>query len=81
MIRVYLLKVPAISLQVSNFTKNEFLHTYFLRILARFKGYLRYKMKTSQNVPSEAQIKNFLFHRKIMSCSQDIQVFVFLTIP
>ena len=23
------------------------------------KGYLRYKMITSQNVPSEAQIKNF----------------------
>ena len=45
------------------------------------KGYLRYKMITSQNVPSEAQIRNFLFHRKIMFCSQDIQVFVFLTIP
>ena len=24
------------------------------------KGYLRYKMITSQNVPSEAQIKNFV---------------------
>ena len=45
------------------------------------KGYLRYKTITSQNVPSEAQIKNFLFRRKIMFRSQDIQVFVFLTIP
>ena len=37
-------------------------------------------MITSQNVPSKAQIKN-LFRRKIMFCSQDIQVFAFLTIP
>ena len=44
------------------------------------KGYLRYKTITSQNVRSEAQIKNFLFRRKIMFRSQDIQVFVFLTI-
>ena len=44
------------------------------------KGCLRYKMKTSQNVSSEAQIKNFLFRWKIMFRSQDIQVFVFLTI-
>ena len=43
------------------------------------KGYLRYKTITSQNVPSKAQIKNFLFRRKIMFRSQDIQVFVFLT--
>ena len=41
------------------------------------KGYLRYKTITSQNVSSEAQIKNFLFRRKIMFRSQDIQVFVF----
>ena len=45
------------------------------------KGYLRYKTITSQNVSSEAQIKNFLFRRKIMFRSQDIQVFVFLNIP
>ena len=25
-----------------------------------FKGYLRYKTITSQNMPSEAQVKNFL---------------------
>ena len=30
-----------------------------LAIALNFKGYLRYKMITSQNVPSEAQIKNF----------------------
>ena len=34
---VYLIiKLPAISLQAYKFTKNEFLHTYFSRILARF---------------------------------------------
>ena len=38
-------------------------------------------MMTSQNVSSDAQIKNFLFHRKVMFSSQDIQVFIFLTIP
>ena len=37
-----------------------------------FKGYLCYKTITSQNVPFEAQIKNFLFRRNIMFCSQDI---------
>ena len=47
----------------------------------QLKGYLHYKTITSQNVPSEAQIKNFLFRRKNMFRSQDIQVFVFLTIP
>ena len=46
-----------------------------------FKGYLRYKTITSQNVPSKAQIKNFLFRTKTVFHSQDIQVSVFLTIP
>ena len=46
----------------------------------KFKGYFCYKLITSQNVPSEAQVKNF-FHRKVMFHSQDIQVFVFLIIP
>ena len=31
-----LVKVPAISLQACKFTKNELVHAYFLRILARF---------------------------------------------
>ena len=31
-----IVKLPAISLQASKFTKNELLHTYFSRILARF---------------------------------------------
>ena len=31
-----LVKLPAISLQACKFTKNELLHTYFSRILARF---------------------------------------------
>ena len=30
------------------------------------KGYLRYKTITSRNVPSQAQIKNFLFRRNIV---------------
>ena len=44
-----------------------------------YKGYFRYQTITSQNVLSEAQIKNFLFYRKLMFHSQDIQFFVFLT--
>ena len=31
-----IVKLPAISLQASKFTKNELLHIYFSRILARF---------------------------------------------
>ena len=31
-----MVKLPAISLQASKFTKNELLHIYFSRILARF---------------------------------------------
>ena len=31
-----LVTLPAMSLQVSKFTKHELLHTYLLRILARF---------------------------------------------
>ena len=40
---------------LSDFHKLTFtvLKQYYL------KGYLRYKMITSQNVPSEAQVKNF----------------------
>ena len=46
------------------------------------KSYLRYKTITPQSVLSEAQVKNFfLFRRKIMFRSQDIQVFVVLAIP
>ena len=32
----FIVKLPAISLQARKFTKNELLHTYFWRILARF---------------------------------------------
>ena len=32
--------------------------------ICSFKGYLHYKMITSQNVPSEAQIKNFFISYK-----------------
>ena len=34
-----IVKLPAISLQASKFTKNELLHTYFSRILARLSYY------------------------------------------
>ena len=44
------------------------------------KGYLCYKTITSENVPSEVQIKNFLFPRKVMFRSRDIQIFIFSTI-
>ena len=40
-----MLKLAAISLETCNFTKNELLHTYFSRILARFK----FKLKNSKN--------------------------------
>ena len=46
-----------------------------------FKGYLRYKTITSQNVSSDAQVKKFFISQKVLFRSQDIQVFVFLTIP
>ena len=41
------------------------------------KSYLRQKTITSQNVSSEAQVKNcFLYRREVMFRSHDIQVFV-----
>ena len=51
----------------------------FSMLMKGLKCYLRYKMITSQNVSSEAQVK-ILFHKKVMFHSQDIQVFVFLII-
>ena len=45
------------------------------------KGYLRYKTITSQNVSLRHRLRIFLFRRKVMFRSQDIEVFVFLTIP
>ena len=51
-----------------------------LQAMSVLKGCLRYKTITSRNVSSEAQIKNFFIRRKITFRSQDIQVFVFLTI-
>ena len=44
-----------------------------------FNGFLRSKTIIFQNVSSEAQVKFFLFCRKVIFRSQDIQVFVFLT--
>ena len=45
------------------------------------KGYLHYKTITSQNASFQAKVTIFLFRRKIIFGSQDIQGFVFLTIP
>ena len=44
------------------------------------KGYLNITI-TSQTVSSEAQVRIFLFCRKVKCRSQGIQVFVFLTMP
>ena len=49
-------------------------------ILPCLKGHLCHKTITYQNVSSEAQVKNFFICGKVMFCSQDVQVFVFLTI-
>ena len=51
------------------------------RNCAELKGYLCYKMITSQNESSEADLRTFLFCSKVMFCSQDIQVLAFLTMP
>ena len=51
------------------------------QLFFKFKGYLCYKMIKSQNVSSEAQFKNFFIFRKVILNSQDVQVFVFLTVP
>ena len=45
-----------------------------------FKGYHHHKTITSQEVSSEVQVKKFLVFRKVIFRSQDIYVFVFLTI-
>ena len=49
--------------------------------LFHLKGYLPHKTITSQNVPCETQVKNFLFRTKVMFHSRYTQVFVSLTFP
>ena len=51
------------------------------RIINLIKGYLRYKIITSQNVPSDSQIEIFFIRKKVVFRSQDTQFLVFLTIP
>ena len=76
-----------------SFEKVEELGNKYLDVVARYDilideienklkvTYLRYKTITSQNMSSEAQIKNFFISQKIFYFrSQDIQVFVFLKI-
>ena len=66
-----------------------YLHRSFMTVSLKpsleqiIKVYLHYKMITLQNVSSEAQviIFFFLFHQNFMFHFQDIQVFVFLTVP
>ena len=49
-----------VSLQKNKYAgKNNWFKDMNLLKTELFKGYLRYKMITSQNVPFEAQIKNF----------------------
>ena len=48
--------------------------------LKLLNGMLRNKTMISQNVSSEAQVKFFLFRKKVPFLSQDIQVYAFLTI-
>ena len=38
--------------------------TFFPNIISNLKGYLRYKTITSQNVSSEAQVKNFFISQE-----------------
>ena len=47
------------------------------------KGYLHFKMITSQNALSKVRprLRIFLSHQKVMLCSWDLRGFVFLTIP
>ena len=58
-----------------------FLRGYKVVELDTPKGYLCFRMITSQNVSSEVQIKDFFISWKNYVSSQDIQIFVFLTIP
>ena len=53
----------------------------FHNVIILIKVYLCYNTLTSQNVSSEAPIKIFLFCRKVLFISPNIQVFVFSTIP
>ena len=60
----------------------EILSIYKLafRLYHTLKGYVRYKTIISQNVSSKAQVKTFLFYKKVRPRSQDIHFFVFLII-
>ena len=54
--------------------------TVYFNSIIHIKGYLCYKTKT-ESVLSKGQVKNFfLFRRKVIFRSQDIQVFVVLAI-
>ena len=57
----------------------EIMIACFINSLWKFTETLHKTQKWFRH-KSEAQVKNFLFDKTIMFCSQDIQVFVFLTI-
>ena len=71
---------------LSNCQQRTKINTTFSSWSAQFwdqfclKAAASYKMITSQNLSFEVQVKNFCISQKsYMFCSQDIQVFVFLT--
>ena len=62
-----IVKLLAISLQASKFTKNEFLHTYFSRTLARF--YVIIFRAFSRNHFMEGFIVHGRFYSSLLTCS------------
>ena len=67
---------PHITNKVTNLAKFPELATYQCECDA-LKGYFHYKMKTSQNVSSEAQVKIFLFCIKVMFSPKIFKFFLF----
>ena len=58
-----------------NFSKESFLITVYVNYYSFFKDYLHCKIITPQNVLFEAQVRNFLFRRKVISV---LKIFKFL---
>ena len=76
-------KLRNLSLQTLLFRGfSRFLFLFTNLYLIGVKSYLRYKTITSQNASIEGPGQEFfLFRRKVLFCSQDIQVFLLLIIP
>ena len=54
---------------------------WLAQMMIYLKGYFQCKTVTSQNVSSEAQVKNFLFRRNVMFLSRGIQFFCIFNHP